>query len=191
MIPASTLRPGMAIRIESVPYKVVSAEYHAGGGKMAGVTHARLRNLRTGTFRDARFRADEAVEAIDLERQPMQFLYGDETMSCFMNSQTFEQAEVENALLGPGKTYLAEGMTIWIEFLDGQPVGVLFPDHLEVQVAETAPPSHSQGTDNVWKKARLDNGAVVMVPPFIAPGERIRVDVGTGSYVGRVKDEKK
>jgi elongation factor P len=191
MIAASGLRPGMAIRLESEPYKVVTAEYHAGGGKMGGVTHTRLLNLRTGTFRDWRFRSDETVEQIDLERQAMQFLFGDSNTSCFMNPQSFEQVEVENALLGHGRTYLTEGMTLWIEFLDDQPVGAVFPEHIEVRVEETAPPAHAGGADNVWKKARLENGATVMVPPFIAPGERIRLAVESGAYVGRVKEEKK
>jgi elongation factor P len=54
-------------------------------------------------------------------------------------------------------------------------------------VAETAAPHHTPGTDNVWKQAKLDNGVTVMVPPFIAVGETIRVDVETGRYVERAK----
>ena len=37
--------------------------------------------------------------------------------------------------------------------------------------------------DNVWKEARLDNGATILV----APGERIRVDVQAGRYVERAR----
>jgi elongation factor P len=43
------------------------------------------------------------------------------------------------------------------------------------------------GTDNVWKEATLENGVKVMVPPFIAVGETIRVDVGSGRYVERAR----
>jgi hypothetical protein len=55
-------------------------------------------------------------------------------------------------------------------------------------VADTAPAAH--GTDNVWKEARLDNGVTVMVPQFIAPGERIRVEVASDKYVERVRQDR-
>ena len=63
---ASQLRGGMAIRFENQPYKVVSAEYHPGQGKMGGVTHARLKNLAALTGRSKTYYATEAIcEHID------------------------------------------------------------------------------------------------------------------------------
>lgn len=190
MASASDLRPGMAVRLGGEPYKVIAAESRLGGGKMGGVTHTRLRNLRTGTLRDWRFRLDEPVDPIDLDRQPMQFLYAEGSTSNFMNPTTFDQVAIENALLGKAAAYLTEGATLSVEFLDGEPVGVVFPDIVEVEVAETAPPSHTQGADNIWKEARLRNGVGVKVPPFIAPGEHVRVDVEAGTYVGRAHGDK-
>ncbi|MDR7617962.1 MAG: translation elongation factor P, partial [Armatimonadota bacterium] len=64
MVVASELRSGMAIRVGGELYKVVTASYHAGGGQMGGVTHAKLRNLHTGAVREVRFRADETVEDV-------------------------------------------------------------------------------------------------------------------------------
>jgi len=65
-------------------------------------------------------------------------------------------------------------------------VNVLFPDILEVRIAETAPPVHQQA-DSTWKSATLENGAVVMVPQFIKPGDMIRLDVTAMRYMDRVK----
>ncbi len=39
--------------------------------------------------------------------------------------------------------------------------------------------------------ARLENGLTLMVPPFIAPGELVGVDVERGAYVERAKVEEK
>lgn len=77
MIAASQLRNAMAIRYQGVIYKVVEAAYHAGQGKMGGVTHTRLKNIDTGTLWEHRFRADEKLEEIPLEKQQMDFLYSD------------------------------------------------------------------------------------------------------------------
>lgn len=190
MVAASELRSGMAIRVGGELYKVLSATYHAGGGQMGGVTHAKLRNLHTGAVRELRFRADETLEDVQLERRPMQVLYRDEEATHLMDTETFEQVSIENQRLGPAAAYLMEGGTVPVEFSEGRAVGVVFPDVVEVQVVETAPPTRSVGTENVWKEARLDNGLVIQVPPFIAPGEWIRVEVATGTYVERAKRKK-
>lgn len=184
---ASELRGRMTIRIEGTPYRVIAAEYHGGGGKMGGVTHAKLRNLKTGTLREWRFRADEPVEEVEVERQQMQFLYRDDRQSHFMHPASYEQMDVDNDRLGPVLAYLDENTIVELELLDGEAIGVQFPDVVEVRVAQTAAPSHSQGTDNVWKDARLENGVTLKVPPFIAPGEVIRVLVETSTYVERAK----
>jgi elongation factor P len=191
MIPASELRPGTAVRVEGTLYKVLAADYHAGSGKMGGVTHARLRNLETGTQTERRFRADEMLATIEPERRAMQYLYGDGGKSVFMHPETFEQVEIENERLGQALAFLQEGMTLPVEFVEDRPVAVTFPDIVEVRVAETAPPLHGQGASNVWKEARLENGLTVMVPPFIAPGESIRLQVESVTYLERAKGEKK
>jgi len=191
MLPASGLRAGMAVRVEGVLYKLIGAEYHGGGGKMGGVTHAKLRNLETGTLREWRFRGDQVVQEVLPERQVMQYLYGDGDTSYFMHVETFEQIGIHNRRIGRAVPFLKEDMTLSVEFFDGQPMSIVFPDIVEVRVAETAPPVHTQGNDNVWKEARLENGVGVMVPPFIAPGETIRVEIETGKYVERAKTDRR
>jgi elongation factor P len=177
----------MTLRVEGTLYRVIAADYHGGQGKMGGVTHAKLRNLETGKEREWRFRADEPVEELAPEKQTMQFLYTDGQVSYFMNPGTFEQVGIDTERLGKAAAWLKEETTIPVEFFEGEPLGIVFPEIAEAQVAETAAPYHSPGTDNVWKEARLDNGVTVMVPPFIDVGEVIRVDVETGRYVERAK----
>ncbi len=187
MIPSAELRRGMVIRFQGEPHRVISADFHGGQGKMGGVTHARLESLRTGNQHEWRFRSDEAIETLELERRPMQFLYADGEEVVFMSPETFEQASVPSASLGRAARFLAEEMVLSVEFLDGAPVGVSLPDIMEAVVADTAPPVHSQGSDSVWKAATLENGVTVQVPQFIAPRERVRIEVTTGRYVERAK----
>jgi elongation factor P len=104
-----------------------------------------------------------------------------------MNPETFEQVAIDTTRLGKAAAWLKEETVVPVEFVDGEPLGIVFPDVAEARVAETAAPYHAPGTDNVWKVAKLDNGVEVMVPPFIDVGERIRVDVEAGHYVERAK----
>jgi elongation factor P len=177
----------MVIRVEGGLYRVVSADYRGGQGKMGGVMHTRLRSLTTGTVRERGFRADQTVEDVETERQPVQFLYADGGVSHFMNTETFEQVAVDNERLGKAAAWLREEMVVPLELFEDEPLDIAFPEVVEARVEETAPPVHQQGAENVWKDAILDNGVQVMVPPFIDVGERIRVDVETARYVERAR----
>lgn len=187
MLTASELRPGLAVRVDRTLYRIVEATYHGGQGKMGGVLHAKLRNLETGTMREWRFRADEAVEEITPERQNLQFLYGDDRHCYFMHPDTFEQVAVDQARIGRAARFLTEEMVLPVEFVEGQPIGVIFPEIVEARIAETAAPVHAQGGTSVWKDATLENGLTLLVPQFIAAGETIRVDVQRCTYVERAK----
>jgi len=65
-------------------------------------------------------------------------------------------------------------------------VSVVFPDVLEVKIADTAPPSHQQQT-SAFKTARLENGVEVMVPLFVKNGDVIRLDLQNMRYMDRAK----
>ena len=183
----SEVRPRMTLRVDGALCRVVSADYHGGQGKMGGVMHAKIRDLRTGKERERRFRAEEMVEDVPPEKQSLQFLYSEGELSTFMNPQTYEQVAIDSARLGKAAAWLTEETVVPVEFVDGEPLGIVFPEIAEGRVVETAAPYHSPGTDNVWKEARLENGVAVMVPPFIDVGEWVRVDVESGRYVERAK----
>ncbi|MBI5281872.1 MAG: elongation factor P [Candidatus Solibacter usitatus] len=186
MMLASQLRTGMAVRHEGQSYKVISAEYHPGQGKMGGVSHVRLKNLDTGTQWETSLRADLKLEELPLEKKPMAFLYVDEGFCFFMDPDTCEQAEVALEQIGDAAKFLLPEMRVSVEFLGEKPVSVQMPGIIEVRVEDTAPPMHGQ-TDSNWKPALLENRAEVMVPQFIKNGDSIRLDLTTLKYMDRVK----
>lgn len=186
MVTASQMRVGMAIRHEGQAYKVLAADYHPGQGKMGGVTHARLKNLSTGSQWEHSFRADLKLEELSVEKQPMDFLYADADQCHFMNPDSFEQVDLPVSIIGLQAGFLLPDMRVAVEFIEGRPVSVVFPDILEVRVAQTAPPAHQQ-QESVWKAARLDNGVEIMVPQFIKVGDLIRLEVANLRYIDRAK----
>jgi elongation factor P len=120
----------------------------------------------------------------------MEYLYSDAENCIFMSPVSFEQVEVPRAALGPAEKFLNEGTKLPVEFFEGRPISIVFPDIVEARITETSPPMHS-GQDSTWKQARLENGVQIQVPLFIAPGELVRVDVRTSRYVERVREVKK
>jgi elongation factor P len=186
MVPASQLRAGMAVRFEGQAYKVLIADYHPGQGKMGGTTHARLRNLSTGTLWEHSFRSDLKLEDLPVEKVSMEYLYNDADACYFMNPETFEQVAVPMSVIGPQARFLRPEMHVPVEFVEGRPVAVVFPDIIEVRIADTAPPVHAQ-QDSTWKTAVLENGVEIMAPQFIKIGDVIRLDVANLKYVDRAK----
>lgn len=190
MVPASQLRAGMAIRHEAQIYKVMAAEYHPGQGKMGGVAHVRLKNLTTGTLWEHSFRSDLKLEDLEVEKQSMDFLYSDDDQCYFMNPGTFEQVGIPVSVIGEQAKFLTPEMRLPVEFVEGQPVSVWFPDIIEIQIADTAPPVHAQ-QDSTWKAARLENGVEILVPQFLKAGDKIRLDMNTLKYLERARTDKK
>jgi elongation factor P len=186
MISASQIRAGMAIRYENRSYKVIAADYHPGQGKMGGVNHLRLKNLATDTTWEYSFRAELKVEELPVERQALEFLYRDGDNCFFMNPESYEQVEVNSAVMGEQTKFLDAGMRIPVEFVEGRAISAVFPDFLEIAVAETAPPSHGQ-VDSTWKAARLINDIEIMVPPFVKSGDTIRLSLSDMKYMDRAK----
>lgn len=190
MVLASDLAKGMVVRVEGEVYRVLEVESKAAIAKLGGVVKAELSNLRTGNLWEARFRPQERVEDLAVERYFMEFLFRDGDTCTFMNSNSYEQVEVPSQMLGPAVNFLQSGDTVPVEFFEGQPISALVPDILEARVADTTPPTHSQ-QDSAWKEATLENGVVIRVPLFIAPGENVRVEVRTGRYVERGHTDRK
>ncbi len=190
MITAQNMKPGMAIRHEGQIFRVIAADYHPGQGKMGGATHARLQNLATGSLWEHSFRADLKMEDLAVEKTPMDFLYAQGELFCFMNPETFEQVEIPAELLGDKAKLLQPELRVAVEFLEEQPISVLMPDVLEVRIEETAPPIHQQ-QDSTWKPATLAGGVEVMVPLFIKTGDFIRLDVQNLKYMDRAKGPNK
>ncbi len=154
---------------------------------MGGVSHARLQNISTRTFREQSFRAELKLETLPVEKQSLEFIYSDSDQCYFMNPQSFDQIGIDLALIGQASRFLQPGMQLPVEFVEGRPINVVFPDIIELGIVDTAPPVHGQ-QDNTWKPARLENDIQILVPQFIKTGDRIRLDVSTQKYVDRAKN---
>lgn len=188
MIPASDLRNGMVIRFERGLCKVLHADYHAGGGKLAGAVHAKLEELGRGSVIERRLRPDERVERVELERARWHYLYADGDEFYFMNPESFEQIPIARGVLGAAARFLRPEMSVTVESYDGRLVNVVFPDSVEIKVASTAQAAH-QREASAMKLAMLENGMEILVPLFIKAGDVVRVDTASGKYLERARQK--
>jgi elongation factor P len=160
---------------------------HVTPGKGNAVVQTRLRNLRSGSSFDQRFRSTENVERVVLETQEFEYLYHDGTNYIFMNTKNYEQVGLSDEVLGDTGHYLLPNTKLNIQFFQGMPMSVTPPPTVHLQVVETEPSLKGATASSSSKPAKLETGLVVQVPPFVAIGDLVRVDTSDGKYVERVK----
>jgi len=184
-VKATQLRPGMVIQHEGDLYSVFSVDHRTPGNKRAAM-QTRLRNLRTGTMTDYRFRAEDSVDRAHLDEIEFQFMYKETEDYHFMNNENYEQMHLNKEVLGDSTDYLIPDMNVKIEFHEGRALGINLPDTVDLKVADTEPGIQKATASSVMKPATMETGLVVQVPPFVNIGDVIRVNTSEGTYVQRV-----
>jgi elongation factor P len=185
-IVATNLRRGMPIIYQGEPCRVVDFHHHT-PGNLRAMVHAKLRKLRSGVTVEHRFRASDTIEEAHLETHELQYLYHDGQSYHFMNTETYEQFEMDEEALGDHAQWMTDGMHVVAEYFEGRPIGVELPNALVLEVVETAPVMRSATKTASYKPAKLANGVTVNVPEFIQTGEKIRVNPNSGEYLDRAK----
>jgi elongation factor P len=184
MIQATQLKRGMCIKHQGELYRVVEAQ-HKTPGNLRGMVQAKIRNLKSGSISDHRFRSVDTVERAILDETEMGFLYQEGDMYHFMNNESFEQIGLSAEVLGDAVSYLIPNIKLKVEMWEGRPVGIELPLTVEMKVVETEPAIKGSTVSNVGKPAKMETGLVVQVPPFINEGDVIRVDTASGAYIER------
>ncbi|MBZ0161085.1 MAG: elongation factor P [Notoacmeibacter sp.] len=154
-------------------------------GKGGAYNQVELKNLIDGTKLNERFRAAETVEKVRLEQKDFSYLYEQDDMLVFMDSETYEQLELQKDFVGDRAAFLQEGMIVTVELYEEKPIGISLPNQVTLAIAEADPVVKGQTAASSYKPAILENGVRVMVPPFIAAGERIIVDTDELTYIRR------
>ena len=183
-ITATLLRPGAVIMHNKDLHQVFSVEHRTPGNKR-GFIQAKLRNLRTGSMIDYKFRAEDSVDKVVLDEVQMEYLYQDGDDYYFMNTENYEQTHLKRDTLGDAVEYLTPNLQIKIEFHEGKAVGVELPQTVDLTVIETEPGIKAATASSVTKPAKTETGLIVQVPPFISEGEKIKVDTSEGTYLSR------
>jgi elongation factor P len=175
---------GMHIQLDGGVWRIVEFQ-HVKPGKGGAFVRTKVKNLETGSVVDRTFRSGEKFPRVHTEVKQVQYLYdsGDEVV--FMDEETFEQFGLPRASVEDALDFLQPSGSVQMLTVDGKPSGVQLPASVELVVTETEPGVKGDTVTNVTKPATLETGAVVQVPLFVNPGERIKVDTREHRYISR------
>lgn len=184
MIAATQIRVGMIIIFEGELFRVLKIDHITQGNKR-GKVQTELRNIRTGTKNEHRFRSEDTVEKAIMNEKEMEYLYNDGDAYHFMDSATYEQIQLGKDEIGNALHYLRPNTKVKVEFHDERAIGVELPSTMNLKIADTAPPLKGATASGSAKPATLENGLAVKVPQFIEVGDIVKVDTSTNEYVER------
>jgi elongation factor P len=174
-INGNEIKPGFIIEHDGGLWASVKVN-HVKPGKGGAFAQVELKNLRDGRKLNERFRS---------ENKDQQFLYETDGRLVFMDSETYEQVEIDAELLGDRRPFLQDGMMATVNYYGEEPLNVSLPQKVKCKVVETEPVQKGQTAANSFKPAILDNGVRIMIPPFIGPDEMIIVHTELMEYSER------
>lgn len=185
MIDTGDIRKGSTIDLDGRLVKVIDFS-HNKQGRGSAQLRMTLRDLRTGSTTTHTVQAGAKFVSVRLERQHVQFLYTEGDQYHFMDTDTFEQFELNRSSVSEVISYIKEQDVVDLLTYDGEPIDIELPTSVNLRVAQTDPGLKGDTASGATKPATLETGLVVNVPLFVNEGDLLKVDTRTGVYVERV-----
>lgn len=180
------LKKGLAIELDGEPYSVVGYE-RSKMQQRAPVMKIRFKSLRTGRVVDRSFNGyDVKLTPAAVERRGTQFLYDDNDLYYFMDTETFEQFPLPRGSIEDSIPYLVEQIEVDLILYDGNPIAIDLPTTVDLKVGQTDPGLRGDTAQGGTKRATMETGLIVQVPLFVEEGESLRIDTRSGEYLARV-----
>lgn len=185
MISTNQFKNGNHIDVEGTVFKILEFQ-HVKPGKGGAFVRTKLRRASDGNVIDRTFRAGEKFRAVRTESRTMQFLYADGVDAHFMDTESFEQIAIPEGAVQEALRWITPSSEVDVLFIDDEPADVQLPSAVDLEVTQTDPGLRGDSVSGGGTKpATLETGAVIQVPLFVEPGQRIRVDTRSGDYVAR------
>lgn len=184
MIETGDLRRGVTIEIDGTLYQLLDF-HHLKLGRGSAQVRMKLRDIKGGHTIERTFQAGERFTRADLEKRSVQYLYDDEGLYYFMDTDNYEQFPLDRDQIEDALPFMTENMNLDLIFYGDDPIGAELPTTVALEITETAPAFKGDTANAGTKPATLETGLVVTVPMFVETGTRIVVDTRTNDYVER------
>src|SRR5439155_27311187 len=109
-VSTNDLKNGMTLDLPQGLFQVVEFQ-HVKPGKGGAFVRTKLKNVRTGAVLDRTYRADEKLAQAIVDKREMQLLYREGNHYVFMDTTTYDQIHVDQAMLGDTTRFRKDGDT--------------------------------------------------------------------------------
>ncbi|HBP67148.1 MAG TPA: elongation factor P, partial [Alcanivorax sp.] len=162
----SEFKSGLKVMLDGDPCAIIENEF-VKPGKGQAFSRVKLRNLKTGKVWERTFKSGDSLEGADVLDVQMQYIFSDGEFWHFMDTETFEQKQADEAAVGDAKQWLKEEDMCEVTLYNGEPLNVNPPNFVELEIVETDPGLKGDTAGTGGKPATLSTGAVIRVPLFV------------------------
>lgn len=185
-IKANQARKGNVLIYEGELYLITDFE-HIAPGNWRAINQIRCKNLQTGNTKQLRMGSDEILELAYLERRPSTYSYLEGDRYVFMDSENFEQYFLGADLASEAMKYVRDNQKVTITLHEGVPISLELPASVVLKVTEADVAARGDTVSSDKKRAVVETGIEIKVPPFIEAGEYVRISTDTNEFLGRAK----
>lgn len=184
---ANDIKKGNVVEYNNGVYQIRDIERSSPQGRGGNVRFRFIMySVPGGNKLDASFDADDNLPEVELLRRLSTYSYKDGDAFVFLDDEDYTPYMVDADVLGDDAGYITDGLTgIYVQVIDETPVGVQLPTSVVLEVVETPPEMKGGTATKRPKPAKLSTGIEIMVPEYIANGERVLVNTATGEFAGR------
>ncbi|GFZ81274.1 elongation factor P [Rickettsiales bacterium] len=183
---ANDIKAGNIIEHRDSLWSVAKTE-HTQPGKGGAYIQIEMKDILVGTKLNKRFRSGDKIERATVEEEEYQYLYSSGKLLVIMDTENYEQIEIQSSLLGEQVVFLKEEMLITIAKYKSKIIYARPPAQVVLAVKETEAVIKGQTASSSFKPAILENDIKIMVPPFIKPGDKIVVSTTDFTYIEKAK----
>ena len=189
MLKANQLKKGHVIDINGQPCQVRHIDISTPTARGSNTLYrVKFQGITSGQNLDLTYKGTDTLEEMALDRRAVTFLYGDPQACHFMDAENYEQYSLPVEQLADQRDWLTdnlEGITALL--LEGRILAIELPSAVELEIVETAPVIKGATATNRNKPATLSNGRVVLVPEYMSPGEKVRINTESGKFMSRAR----
>ena len=184
---AYDMKKGTVVEHNNTAYQIREIERSSPQGRGGNVTYRfTMYSVPGGNKADISLKAEEELREVELQRRQATFSYEDGDDLVFLDDNDYSPYNIPKAVLGEDVAYVLPDLEgYYVQIIDDMPVGVQFPQNITVEVVETPPELKGGTATKRPTPAKLSNGMEIMVPEYIANGERIILNTTTGEFAGR------
>ncbi|MCP4337197.1 MAG: elongation factor P [Mycoplasma sp.] len=184
MIDVNKFKSGITFQENGEIFSVLEAQHSKQGRGQASVK-AKVKNLRSGAITIKTYTGGDKVKKAHIDKKSMDYLYNDGTNAILMDSETFEQVEINMNKIEWELNFMVEGSKVKVRKFESEILDIELESNVLLKVTEAPDAVKGNTANNPQKYITVETGFKFEAPMFIKEGETIIISTSDGKYVGR------
>lgn len=146
----------------------------------------RFNKLPGGGKYEETFTGDDMLKDAVLERRKVSYLYREDDLYTFMDSDDYSQYMLNSAAIEAQLPFLMDGMdNIMALLVEGEILSIELPSTIVMEIVETVPGMKAASATGRTKPAKFATGLELQVPEYLEAGEMVKINTETCKFLSR------